>query len=375
MKININSKIIYYFFSVLLALFFICYPIFIHLKLNNSNDYFAKNNIQERFLKIWHIDDFEGGSGNRAVFLEKVARQFEKEELGTYIIVQSLTAEEVLSALTNGDLPDLISFSHYSGYMLQNVFQNYLGQISIRSDLLEYAKLDGEIKALPWYLSGYCLIGNTSNSNLSQNLSTQTMFSFNIEGKTIKPSLCVGLGNNNLALLSAIKNNAQIAGTDNIVRDFDKLSTFQAYSDYCFHNSATVLLGTARDFYRVKNKISLGSMTQCEFYPLGSFSDLVGYMGITAIDETNYMQATKFLEFLTSKKIQSQLSSIGLFSTLYDKIYFDDEDYIKFENVLQRNLSSINIFMSQNEKEKLWRESINAIFGNTDSLKYVKKYL
>ena len=376
MKFKMHSKILYYFCVLILAFFFVLCPIFIHPKIlnYNINSNFQKNQVQSYFLKMWNIDDFEGGSGNRATFLEKISRQFESVNKGVYIIVQNLSADEVFTALSNGDAPDLISFSHYSGYMLQNTLLDYKGEISVRQDLLEYAKLNGAIKAIPWYLSGYCLIGNNSNPTLSQNLTAQTMFSFNQNGKTIKPSVSVGLANNNLALLSVIKNGAGIAGLDNLVKGYDKISTFQAYNDYANKNSATVLLGTARDFYRIKNKISLGTMFQCEFAPLGSFSDLVGYIGI--INKKNYNLSSSFIEYLTNQNSQNQLNTIGLFSTTYNKIYLDkDVDYSNFENILQRNLKSINIFMPQDEKEQLWKQSINAILGNNDSLNFVKKYL
>lgn len=369
LKIKINSKFFYFLFSIFLLTFFIIYPIFLHKNLGNTNmNMFSNISTQSAFLKVWNIDDFEGGSGNRTSFLESVARQFEKQNSGLYIVVQNISAEEAFNAITNGTMPDLISFSHYSGYMLQNVLQDYSGQIYVRSDLISYAKLNDVVKAVPWYLSGYCLIGNKElQPNLS--LSCQTMYSYNISGKISKPSVSVGLANS-FALLATIKNGAQIAGTNNVIPHFDTTTTFQAYNDFCSQKSASILLGTARDFYRVHNKVELGLM-QCDFKPLGGFTDLIGYMGICQSKPFT----TEFIEFLTSPSIQNQLKNIGLFSTTFNEIYTDNEFYSAFEKVLHRKISSINVFMDKSQKDKLWKQSINATFGNRDALNYVKKYL
>lgn len=369
-KIRAKLRFFHYLCSILLLIFFIIYPLFMHSNLKNGNiNIFDDIHQQSAFLKVWNIDDFEGGSGNRTGFLESVAKQFGNKNKGVYIIVQNLSSSQAFNALINGTMPDLISFSHHSGYMLKNVLKDYNGSISVREDIISYAMLDNAIKAVPWYLSGYCLIGNKEiEPNLS--LSCQTMYSYNILGQNAKPSVSVGLANNGFALLAAIKNDAQIAGTNNIISNFDTTTTFQAYNDFCSKKSATILLGTARDFYRVHNKVELGLM-QCDFKPLGSFTDLIGYMGICKMSP----YATEFIEFLTSPMIQNQLKNIGLFSTTFDEIYADNEFYSAFEKVLQRKIKSINIFMDKAQKDELWKQSINATFGNNDSLNYIKKYI
>lgn len=378
MKLKIKwHKIMYFFCGIIMLLFFICVPIYIMPKILNVNINSNFDKVTEKggFLKLWHIDDFEGGSGNRANFLEKVGKQFESKNKGWFVVVQNLTAEEVFNSIIKGDVPDLISFSHYSGYMLQDVLKDYQGAISVRDDLITYGKLNGKIKAIPWYLSGYCLIGNSGvNPAVLETLSPQTMFSYGIDGKKYKPSLTVGLANNNLALLSALKNQAQIGSTNEITDNFDTATTFEAYNDFCNKNSASVLLGTARDFYRVQNKVNLGNMPECKFVPLGEFTDLVGYMGVCTNNKNNLIKANEFIEYLTMEHIQTELSSIGLFSTTYTEIYKGNDLYSQFEKILHRNLKSINVFMPQSEKETLFKHSINAVFGNDDSLKYVKKY-
>jgi len=380
MKVKVKwGRTIYFLSGIMLLFFFVFAPIKIIPKLLNSNINANLSSVSNDggFLKLWHIDDFEGGSGNRAKFLEEVGQQFEKKFQGWYVVVQTLTAEEVFNSITKGDVPDLISFSHYSGYMLQDVLSDYQGAVSARDDLVAYGKLNGKIKAIPWYLSGYCLIGNSgANSAVLETLSPQTMFSYGVNGKkSYTPSLATGLANNNLAFLSALKNGANMGSTTELTNNFDTATTFEAYNDFCNKNSATVLLGTARDFYRVQNKISLGNMPECKFVPLGGFTDLVGYIGVCSNKKNNQEKTNEFIEYLTTDNVQKQLNKIGLFSTTYQEIYKDNAHYSAFEKVLHRNVSSINVFTSQSDKEELFKHSINAILGNADSLKFVKKYI
>jgi len=375
-KIRSTKKIIKLAISVMIIVFFLISPFFWTSKLSNF-ELLASKSYDNGFLTVWNIDDFEGGSGNRTDFLEKIAKQFEAKNKGWYVNVKSITSQDAYNSIVAGTTPDLLSFSHYSATTFQNILHNLDFDTGVRSDLLEYAKLDGKIKAIPWYVSGYCLIGNLElNSQLADTLSTKTMFSYSTtKGKKEIASVSVGLSNNNMALLACIKNGIEYASTKDIVSDYTQKTTFEAYNDFCNNQNSVVLLGTARDYYRVYNKINNGNMSNCSFIPLGEWTDLIGYMGVCTTNENNYQKALDFVSYLTSNDAQQQLSKIGLFSSRYLEIYKNDEHYSKFEQVLQRKIKSINIFTPQDIKTKMWENSINAIFGNKDSVNYVKQFL
>ena len=132
------------------------------------------------FLKVWHIDSFEGGSGNRADFIEKMAMNYHKINSNVYIVVQTLSEEELESAIKNGDRADIISFSHHTANIFNNLLQPLDVSVNVRDDLLSFAQNDGETYAVPWNMSGYCLIGNSAvDSRVLETLDFNSAYSFN----------------------------------------------------------------------------------------------------------------------------------------------------------------------------------------------------
>jgi len=321
----------------------------------------TENSKVGQVIMLWHIESFEGGSGNRANFISKMATDYEKKNKGYYVIVKNLSEEEAIDGLLKGDRPDLISFSHSIGADLSI----YLSELNIdtsniRTSLLEYGKLDGEQLAVPYLLSGYCLIGNGNvNSKVLENLSASTAFTFNVETKKgIKPSLIVGTNENEFSIYSLLSNTDIVGNLTSVDDDFESMNSFEAYSKFTNQSSSAVLLGTARDYYRVKNKENLGVMGKCSYVPLGEFTDLIQYLGV--IVQSSF--ASDFIEYLVSQEVQKQISSIGLFSVTSEKIY-SDEHYSCFENVLLNELTSINVFMSDEEKNALIKKAMNKIFN------------
>ena len=66
-------------------------------------------------LNLWHIETFEGGSGSRANFLKRRAIEFESQNKGVFVSVQTYTPEQVLQKLNDGARFDIISFSYGVG--------------------------------------------------------------------------------------------------------------------------------------------------------------------------------------------------------------------------------------------------------------------
>ena len=304
------------------------------------------------FLKLWHIDSYEGGSGNRASFLERMAREYHEQNSSVYVVVQVMSGQELENAIVSGERPDIISFSHHTA----PIFSAYLQELSIstncRQDLLDNAERDGALYAVPWNLSGYCLVGNSQvDERVLSALSADTAYSF--DG---------GRYNYVAGLVDSYAQVAMQANTDakaDLTRcaDILNLTPYQAYTTFVA-NEASVLLGTARDFYRVKNRVELNNMAECKFVPLGKFSDLVQYLGV--LDASNKAVAEGFMEFMVSDDVQKRLCDIGLFSTTGLGIY-SDADYKAFEQALNSQLRGISIFASAQQKGELFSSAINAL--------------
>ena len=86
-------------FSIIfLILFLVLTPTFIFDKskfMVDVSSLLSKNNSQKQVLTLWHIETFEGGSGNRAKYLEKVAQNFNKNQKNCFINVKSLTENQL----------------------------------------------------------------------------------------------------------------------------------------------------------------------------------------------------------------------------------------------------------------------------------------
>ena len=114
---NIKYKNIFkYIIKILMSIFILLYigiaPITIFPRLKQSQGLVNKE-IQIDYmgiLELWNVDTFEGGSVSRTAFLQKRAMEFEKQHTGTFIMVQSMTLEQVQLNIENGNLPDMISF-------------------------------------------------------------------------------------------------------------------------------------------------------------------------------------------------------------------------------------------------------------------------
>ncbi len=313
--------------------------------------YFSESRLDTTFLKVWHIDSFEGGSGNRADFINKVAMDYHKNNSNIFIIVQTLNEEELESAIQAGDRPDIISFSHHTA----NIFNAYLQEldvkVDVREDILQYGQKGNKTYAVPWNMSGYCLIGNASvDSRVLQTLDYDTAYSY--DGGQY--NYLVGMKGSYAQVAMNYNTNAKCDLSSCDKEIFDK-TPYQAYCDFV-ENKGAVLLGTARDFYRIKNRVSLGNMAECKYVPLGKFTDLIQYMGV--LNSVNQLQAESFIEYMVSTQVQKSLSDIGLFSVNKLKLY-SDEDYRLFEDKLNMNIDSFSIFESEENKSKIYAQAIN----------------
>jgi len=315
-------------------------------------------NADATFLKLWHIDSFEGGSGNRAGFLSRVAVKYHAKNSSCFVVVQSLTEDEAINAISACNLPDLISFSPH----VANNFCDKLQKLDVknlaRAEIQKFAEKDGKIYAVPWYMSGYCLIGNSAvDERVLTQLSVDTAYSFGKnDTKVTKYAYTAGL-KSSYAQVAMLENSTARANLKTCDPQIFERTPFEAYSDFVKGN-AVVLLGTARDFYRVQNRVSIGAMQACAYVPLQKFSDLIQYLGV--LNPQQQAQCENFISFLQNSENQRALASVGLFPTTDLEIYADSE-YKKFEKAMRTITKSINIFATADEKLALYKKAINAM--------------
>lgn len=215
-------------------------------------------------VRVWNIDTFEGGKGSRTAFLKSVARGLQGE---AYYLVTSYTLEGALSALAEGDAPDVLSF----GVGLSAFAERLLP--------LPYSfaggELGGKALAYPWCMGGYYLFSLTD---------------FEGEGRT-----ALSVGGENLPVVAARLEG--IAG--------EETESVAAYTGF-LSGKYRYLLGTQRDVCRFRTR---GVTVQAR--PLTKYCDLYQYIGILSSEKREASLA--FVEALLSPEVQGRLSEIGMF--------------------------------------------------------------
>ena len=264
---------------------------------------------------------------SRAKFLERQAINFEKQNKGCYIVIQTMSLEQFELNIQNSKRPNMISFGIGASDKIANEFVE-LDSKGVRADLAKSGQYGSRQFAVPYILGGYVLIENGSGA------------------------VGVGLKGTTNPLMAMQKNNLQIA---NFFDDVN-LDSYDIYDKF-LKGSFETLLGTQRDFYRVQNRQQKGLMTDVNFKFLGGYTDLVQYVSVFRGDKTEEEMCKRFVSSLIEENTQNKLAGYNLFSTLSNVTLYKDGLYKDFEETLKQPLVCENAFISKSEIESKKQES------------------
>lgn len=326
-KLKITLKTIFEVFFCVFCIFFLVFsPKFIFNEENYAldiNKFLTSEKKSKIVLTIHHVETFEGGSRSRSQFLENEAMLFNKKYPHIFISVITLTPQQLFLNLADGNLPDIYSFGTGVGEYIGGHLLSLDWDKNIRDDKKSYCTLGGKVLCYPYIQSGYFLITNENLLKNSKKIANFDEISLNsrlqsvIKGKNIVNGLSVGM--DYTSPTSAIRD-LRASKDDCVVFH----SPYKAYCNFVEGGSVS-LLGTMRDVIRCKNREMNGKMSSCIYTPLGSFSDLVQYVGV--VDKPNLITcgASKlFASYLVSENPQSHLADYGLFSCSEKNIYIDE---------------------------------------------------
>lgn len=343
------SYVIKFFVSILLVLYLFVAPFTVFKSLLAKQGSLNKN-IELSYtgiLELWNIDTFEGGSVSRTRWLEKQAIAFEKKHRGTFIIVSSMTVEQSKINLSNGLIPDLISFGIGFGEDIMKDLIPLSNSNNVRDDLLSSAKINGTLYALPYILGGYSLISNNGNQ---------------FDSDVIDTTLGFGHKSSNNALISLICNNYTAQKLYEPSKNLDSFSVYDKFINRQFSS----LIGTQRDVYRVQGRIEKGALTDAGYKFLGGFSDLIQYIGICSKGGEEQEICKKFMEQILSAESQKSLSDINMFNVLNQKIY-SASVYAEMEEELSGSLKTLNVFLANQKLQEIKEFSLRAISGDNEA--------
>lgn len=279
-------------------------------------------------IVVWNVDSFESGTAPKTKYLNSVARDFEKKNKGTYILVRNVTEYECKSLLEQGEKPDLFSCSYSLADDLKNYVQPYSSEkdINIEKNLLNAGKLNDELYALAWCRGIYVLISSSEklekagrsfeNGVKLSDIALKAGFETTKKGKTtITSSLVFGANGKLLpqkAFSSYTGNGLENLSAVCLNENSFAQSQYSAYANFVAGGS-TILLGSQRDVCRMEGRLASGKMTDILYQPLYSETDLVQFCLLAKCDDkTKKESAEDFAKLLACEKQQSKISGIGM---------------------------------------------------------------
>ena len=284
-------------------------------------------------LELWNVETFEGGIGSREAWLINKAAKFEQANTGLFVHVTTLTVEQLETKLANNESFDLIAFSRGAGCLLQDRLAPISTGVGfVRENFLVSGQMDGNQYAMPLYTGVYCLfarIEQLSADQLLQNALTQT-YTRKV-GKTtveLQPLVCGFTPYN--SPLSAL---AMSGGKGKASGISESVTQYQAYEQFVANRTAVTLLGTQRDIYRLSQRESNGKIEQLGFAPLGGYTDLVQYIGVSAAAGDKASSCEEYISYLLSEATQSTLVNLSMFSVL-DATFYTSDRYMDCEQML-----------------------------------------
>ena len=276
-------------------------------------------------IEIWNIDSFESGYFSKSSFLEKVAKDFQKRNKGTYVLVRNITEGECKYLLESGYKPSLISCSYGVVNGLKQYICSYSSDLNFEIfDNLSSAgrDKDGLLYGLAWCMGYYCLISTESKIGKTESDGTQSLneiaYSSNYEYKVGKKSFesksLVYGRSEYLMPKNAVFAYNKARSIQTMPQNFIALkSQYSAYSTF-LSNGATILLGTQMDICRMENRVKQGKVSGVIYKPLMAWTDLIQFMFLIQNEnELEKKYAEKFSEFLVSSSIQERVEKMGMF--------------------------------------------------------------
>lgn len=248
----------------------------------NEDKRLEEEKITSNILTIWQIDTFEGGTKSRRQFLTDVAKDFERQNQGVLIMVNSHTIESAENSFKSGIFPDIISYGN--GLELKEVTE-LKADITFKGGVIEEKNY-----AVPWCRGGYFLIANPKKVK-------------SIEDKI--QNLIVSQSEFTLPTLALYKEGL-LAEKISVYKPLD------AYVNFVSGNGEW-LLGTQRDLERLSRR-----GMEVLVKPILEYNDLYQYVSILSKGEKNIEYAEKFINLLLSEKYQKKLTDIKMMSAFYE---------------------------------------------------------
>lgn len=327
-------------------------------------------------IEIWNIDSFENGKVSKVALLNEFCRDYQNKNKGVYFVIRSVTENECVNMLNDGQIPDMISCS----YGVAEKIKSYVQALNEKDfNLYENFKNAGRdesgvLYGAVWCFGSYYLISNKSAIEKSgieikkdaDLLEMSLKCGYKISRKNsekIVYSLELGCG------AYAVPQKALFEYSDKVSLSLNNFSLNKnnlgqtSYSAYCrfIAGESVMLLGSQRDVFRMQNRISLGKIDDVMFKPLTRFTDMLQFMFLTKCDDVNKNESKQdFLKFVLEKRCQEKVVESGLFSAMSGAKFNLKQGVM--QDIILENISNYtlnDVFIGKDEIDKLRDENLN----------------
>lgn len=319
------------------------------------------------FIEIWNIDTFESGGVSKYEMLQTVAKEYQKENKGTYVIVRNITESECKNMIAKGQKPDLFSCS----YGVASEIKDYVVPFSesfddLYENLLSAGKYQGCQYAVPWCYNNYYLFSTKSRVeayfkddekiSLSKIALETGSEKINKNKKEIIYSLGFGMSKYLMPQIAfSTYINKEIALKDYSLskETVIKNSPYDAYCNFLVGGS-NILLGTKRDLIRLCGREEQGKLEGLVVEKVSGFTDLLQFALITKNSEQRYNHAQAFVKKLVSAKVQEWAGEKGMF--VVNKTIKSQNNTGIMSNITPENIENykcFNVFLTKGDIERL----------------------
>lgn len=309
-------------------------------------------------ITVLHVVGFKPYTGSLGSWIEKQTARMEKRHSGVFFEVLSLAAEEAEAYLARGGSADVYSFP--LGWTYAEQLQTLGIAAPSYPDGLRDVGRSGGLLALPYALSGRCLLVNTDLLNergvaLPEDGITdawlreaEEKLTFEKKGKTI----CAFAGD----AVTAAR-----LGVDVPVAEYDAFLSQGAAAAFAD-------LRAAGDLSRL---VEAGKGFAFRAYPIDADTDEVQLLGIAkgmAAEKLPY--AEEFLLHILSEETQTSLVELGLFpAVLPQEMQKYANDLLCACAEIHRDPVVPNSFDYHRERDALYDAAVRALSGDVSGLK------
>ena len=348
----------------------------VNLKADNNLELIYRSFVGKKsdylgFVEIWNIDTFESGGASKYEMLLSVAKEYQRENKGTYVIVRNVSESECKNMIAKGQMPDLFSCSYGVASELKNYVVPYNRRFDeIYENLLNAGRYQGKQYAVPWCYNNYYLFSTKTrvekyfNENEKIVLSKIALSTGYEKVSKNKKEIVYSLGYGaNKYLLPQIAFNSYInkeMALNNFAINKEAVIKNTSYDAYCdfLTGKSNILLGTKRDLVRLQGREESGKLDGLVVERLSGFTDLLQFIFVTNNGEKQNKHAQAFVEKLVSKKTQEWVSENGVFAV--NKTVKNQNNEGAMSNITPENIANYkcyNVFLSKSEIERLQKVS------------------